>query len=354
MPRRAQLSKGFCWFRTRELGTDAIVVDGKTRLADLQLDLGHHVRCGGDGFTVLAQALGHFLQDAADLSLLFFQQTNEVIILLNGFQRLNEHGLSAGACAVNHAIDALALLSLNGNHEALTADGDKFILNGAAFRQPPQVAAQRFLDSALLLFHITADARELSGGAIVERAVRLDFVAEVAQQQSEVGNLLGEREHADPVRFDGIRGVQSHLSPLRRFIDQQDEVTNLHDLERCAGNARFGQKIVCVEKTGEVEASAGGVKAARFVGQLLLLVDPCAVERWLQCRHLGLAQRRADICAQNVTEVIEFQDAGGRMLERSGDHAVMMVSQQGRGRAPQTGRRSTKSGKSRKNRAEIS
>jgi hypothetical protein len=27
--------------------------------------------------------------------------------------------------------------------------------------------------------------------------------------------------------------------------------------------------------------------------------------------------------------VIEFQDASGRMLERSGDHAVMMVSQDG-------------------------
>ena len=326
MPRGAQLSEGFGWFRTRQLRADAIVVHGKTRLADLQFHFRHHVGGGGNGFTVLAQALGHFLQDAADFSLLFFQQTDKVVVLLNGFQRLNEHGLTAGAGAVHHAIDALALLGLYGNDKALTADGDEFVLDGAAFRQPPQIAAQRFLDHALLLLYVAADARELSRGAIVERAVRLDLVAEVAQQQSEVGDLLGKCQHADPVRLDGVRRMQSHLAPFRGFVDQQDEVANLFDFKRCAGNARLGQKIVRVEEAGEFEASAGRVKAAGFVGKLLLLVDPCAVERGLQLRDPGLAQRRADVCAQNVTKVIEFQDACGRMLERRRDHALMMVS----------------------------
>src|SRR5579864_4884841 len=327
MARGAQLSKVFS-----ELRADAIVVHGETRLADLQLNFSHHVGGCGDGFTVLAQALSHFLQDAADLSLLFFQQTDKIVVLLNGFQRLNEHGLSAGACAVNDAIDALTLLSLYGNDKALTADGDEFVLHGAAFCQPPQIAAQRFLDGALLFFHVTTDARELSGGAIVKRAVRLDLVAEVAQQQSEIGNLLGERQHADPVRLDGVRRMQGHFTPFGRFIDQQDEVANLFDLERCAGNARFGQEGVSIEKAGEFEVSAGGVKAARFVGKLLLMVDPCAVERGLQLRDAGLAQRRADIRAQNVTKVREFQDASRRMLERRRDHAVMMVSQERRDR----------------------
>ena len=130
----------------------------------------------------------------------------------------------------------------------------------------------------------------------------------------------------------GDRRVQRHFSPFRSFVDEQDEVANLLDFERGAGNARFGQKVVRVEEAGEFEATAGGVEAARFVGKLLLLVDPCAVERGLQLRDAGLAQRRADVGAQNVTKVVEFQDAGGRMLERRRDHAVMMVSQPGRGR----------------------
>jgi hypothetical protein len=218
MARGAQLSKGLGWFRTRQLRADAIVVYGKTRLADLQLNLSHHVRGGGNGFTVLAQALSHLLQDAADFRLLFFQQTNEVIILLNGFQRLNEHGLSAGACAVNDAIDALALLRFYGDDEALAANGDEFILHCAAFRQPTEIAAQRLLDGTLLLFHVATDARELCRCAIVQRAVRLDLVAEVAQQQGEVGDLLRERQHADPVRLYRVRRMQRHLSPFRGFI----------------------------------------------------------------------------------------------------------------------------------------
>jgi len=43
-------------------------------------------------------------------------------------------------------------------------------------------------------------------------------------------------------------------------------------------------------------------------------------------RDARFTQRRADICAQNVTKVIKFQDAVGRMLERLLGHAFMMVS----------------------------
>src|SRR4029077_14561369 len=112
--------------------------------------------------------------------------------------------------------------------------------------------------------------------------------------------------------------------------DEQDEVANLCDLQRCAGDSRLGQQAVRIEEAGKVEAAAGGVEAPRFVGKLLLLADPCAVERGLELRDPGLAQRRADVCAQDVKEVVEFQDAGGRVLERRRDHAVMMLAQRGR------------------------
>src|SRR6185369_1188251 len=112
-----------------------------------------------------------------------------------------------------------------------------------------------------------------------------------------------------PVWLDGVRRMQRHLTPLGGFIDEQDEVANLFDFKRCAGNARFSQKIVRIEKAGEFEAPTGGVKTARFVGKLLLMVDPCAIKRGLKLRDAGLAQRRADVCAQNVTKVREFQNA---------------------------------------------
>jgi hypothetical protein len=72
--------------------------------------------------------------------------------------------------------------------------------------------------------------------------------------------------------------------------------------------------------------STTGVETPVFIGNLLLLVDPCAIKRGLQLRNAGLAQRRADVFAQDVMEVREFQDAGRRMLERGRDHASSMVA----------------------------
>src|SRR6185437_4996026 len=100
-----------------------------------------------------------------------------IVVLLNGLQRLDENGLPAGACAVHHAVDALALLGFYRDHKTLAANGDQLVLNGSAFRQPPQVAAQRLLDEPLLLLHVTTNAAQLRRSAIIKRAVRLDLVA---------------------------------------------------------------------------------------------------------------------------------------------------------------------------------
>jgi hypothetical protein len=124
--------------------------------------------------------------------------------------------------------------------------------------------------------------------------------------------------------------MESHLSPFRSFVHQQNQVANLLDFKSCARNASFSQKIMRVKEAGEIKTSARGVKAPGLIGKLLLLVDPIAVKRGLKLRDAGLAQRRPDVCAQSVKEVIKFQDASGRMLERRRDHALKMVSQDGR------------------------
>jgi hypothetical protein len=104
--------------------------------------------------------------------------------------------------------------------------------------------------------------------------------------------------------------MNGHLTPFRGFVHEQDEVANFVNFKGCAGNARFSQKIMGVKESGKVKASAGGIKAAGLVGELLLMVDPRTVERRLQLRHARLAQRRADVEPQNITKVIKFQDAG--------------------------------------------
>ena len=77
-----------------------------------------------------------------NLGLLFVEQAHQFVVLLDGFEGLDEDGLSAGAGAVDHALDAAFLLDFDGDHETLAADGDQFVLGGAAVGKAAEIAAQ--------------------------------------------------------------------------------------------------------------------------------------------------------------------------------------------------------------------
>ena len=146
----------------------------------------------------------------------FFQQADEFVVLLDGFEGLDEDGLAAGAGAVDYALHAALLLDFDGDDEAFAADGDEFVLHGAAFGEAAQISAQRFLDGAALLFDFAADAGEFGRGFVFERAVGLDLVAERAQEFGEVHDLSGERAHAAPVGAHGWRAGAARSRAIRR------------------------------------------------------------------------------------------------------------------------------------------
>ena len=89
---------------------------------------------------------------------------------------------------MDHSIHFAALLGLYRNYKALTTNRDQLFLDCAAFGQMAEIAAQRVLNKPLLFFHVATDARQLRRGAVVECAIRRNFVAEEAQQRSEIGN----------------------------------------------------------------------------------------------------------------------------------------------------------------------
>ena len=65
----------------------------------------------------------------------------------------------------------------------------------ARLPQPPQVGLQRGLDEALLSFRLAAQVRQFGRGAVVERAVGQDLVAEEAQQVGEIADGGRQRRH---------------------------------------------------------------------------------------------------------------------------------------------------------------
>ena len=107
---------------------------------------------------MLSDSLRHLQQNAVDFRLLFIQQPDKFIVLLDGFKRFDEDGLSTGTRAMHHALYAPLLLDFYRNHETLAANCDQFILHRSAFGQSAQITAKRFLYLATLLFNLAANS----------------------------------------------------------------------------------------------------------------------------------------------------------------------------------------------------
>ena len=73
---------------------------------------------------LLAESPRHGDENAMDLGLFLVEKAYELVVLLDGFQGLDEDGLAAGAGSVDYSLDAAPLLGLDGNDEAVATDGD--------------------------------------------------------------------------------------------------------------------------------------------------------------------------------------------------------------------------------------
>src|SRR5260221_760389 len=138
----------------------AVVIFGEAGFGELKFEFGEGIGGDQDCIRVLADLARHLEEDAMNLGLFFIQQADEFVVLLDWFERLEQEGLSAGTCAVDDSLHAAYLLDFYPDDETLAADGDEFILHGAAFGKFAQVAAQRFLDLTLLLFGLAANAAQ--------------------------------------------------------------------------------------------------------------------------------------------------------------------------------------------------
>jgi len=174
-----------------------------------------------------------------DLGLLFVEQAYQLVILINGFERLDEYGLSAGTGAVDHALDTAFLLHLYRNHETFAADGDEFVLHRAAFGEFAQIAAQRLLNLALLLFGFTANSAQFSRGAIVECAVGQNLVMKGPQKRGEILNTAGKSVHGAPVGTHGSRRLANDFAPLGGAVGDEDHIANLGGFESGSADAGF-------------------------------------------------------------------------------------------------------------------
>src|SRR5208282_2439368 len=218
---------------------DAVVVFGEAGFGELEFQFGEDVGSGQDRIRVFSDLARHFQQDAVNLGLFFIQQAHQFVVLLDGFERLDKHGLSAGTGTVNHALHSAFLFDFYRDYEALAADGDQFVLHGAAFGEFPQVAAQRVLDLPLLLLDLAANAAQFGRSAIVERAVGQNFVAERAQERSEILDAGGKRGYRGPLGTHRSGRLTHDFAPLGSAVGDEHNIADLAGFKGSSGNAGF-------------------------------------------------------------------------------------------------------------------
>ncbi len=249
-----------------QLDSDAVVVFGEARFGKLQFQLSEHLDRGQDCARLLTDVAGHGEQYAMNLSQLFVEQAYQFVILLDRFQRLDEHGLAAGTCAMHHALHAAFLFNFHGDNKALAADGYQFVLHGAALGQLAQISAQRLLNLAPLLFDVAANSRQFGRSAIFQRAIGLNFVAKESQELGEVGYCFRERPGAAPIGSHVGGRMQRNLTPLGGAVDEQHNIADIRGFEHGSTDARLLNQFRDVEERGKIEASAHAAKLTHLPG----------------------------------------------------------------------------------------
>ncbi len=109
-------------------GSDAVIVPGEAGAGDERIDESKNFGAFYEGCGVAADLAGEGDEDAVDFCLFFFDEADELVVLLDGFERFDVDSLPGGTDPVNDTGDAALEFAADGDDEAVAADGDEVFL----------------------------------------------------------------------------------------------------------------------------------------------------------------------------------------------------------------------------------
>ena len=152
-----------------------------------------------------AERVGQREQDAAHFLGFLLLERDDVVVDLDGLERLEEQAGAAGRAAVHDARDRAAMLGTNHQHVAAVAIGDDLLLQILRRVRAAQERFERRRAASLLLpAQPLADAGERRAGVVGDLAGRLDLAPHV-------GDLALERR-------DGFAPAASGSETRRRAV----------------------------------------------------------------------------------------------------------------------------------------
>src|SRR5689334_16390404 len=136
--------------RPAEARNHAAEIGSELSFREQQLQARQSLNRGCDLIRAFAEARCELAQQPVDLPQFLFAQTDQLVIELNGLQRLYEHGVAAAARSMDYSVDAALASGDDRNHEAIVADGHEIFLKRAVFLVRAQEALERGLDQVTL------------------------------------------------------------------------------------------------------------------------------------------------------------------------------------------------------------
>ena len=175
-------------------------------------------------------------QDAPDLFYLLLFQRNDLVVDLDGLERLDEQARAAGRAAMNDSGNRRSMFGANHQHMTAVAIGDDLLLEIFRGLAAAQERVERRTKALLLPAQAIANLRERGARVVRDISRRLDLPADV-------GDLAGERRYRiDLLAEDRKRGA--HPSDrLSRLLDRLEIVAELQQSKRFERAAIDGERF---------------------------------------------------------------------------------------------------------------
>src|SRR5690348_6547274 len=294
---------------------DAVKSLRKFGLGENQLQARQSLGGGGDCGRVRSQAGGEFAQDAVDFTRLLFGESHQLVVELNGFERLHEKRMAAAAGSVNHAIDTPLAAGDYGNHEAVIADGDKILLERAVRMMRAQKAFERMLDTLALLFDVTPQPSQRDTRVIRQYAAGENLAAQLLRQLAQIGDRATVRRQAG----ESLAGGDQYSARLGGQIQQSRQLIDLRGFERRPFDAEAGNSAGGI---GYIRKADANGRAPRSRLRLPSRAQVChafgglgergfnriAIVRWGDALQFPASQRAAHVPAGQGAQRFEFKN----------------------------------------------